>query len=68
MTERYNPMIMSKLDRAEAKAWRIKMNGSLEDACTIYGKEGKNELAWRKAADACSDYRKKHGKLGQRGY
>jgi hypothetical protein len=59
---------LKKLDKAEAKAWRVKMNGSLEDACTIYGKEGKNELAWRKAADACEDARVKLGIRGKRGY
>lgn len=40
------------------------MSGSEADACTIYGQEGKNELAWRAAADACYDYRKAHGLLG----
>lgn len=55
---------LRELEAAERKAWRVKMNGSEADACTIYGKEGKNELAWQKAADACHDYRSQHGLLG----
>lgn len=56
---------LRRLEKIERITWNIKMNGSEADACTIYGKEGKNELAWRKAADACSDYRKQHGLLGK---
>ena len=53
-----------KLLAAERKAWNTLMNGSEADACTIYGKEGKNELAWREAADACYAYRKQHDLIG----
>lgn len=55
---------LKKLEQIERKAWNAKMNGSKEDACTIYGQEGKNELAWRKAADACRAYREVNGLLG----
>jgi len=55
---------LRNLEKAERKAWNEKMKGSEADACTIYGKEGKNELAWRKAADACFAYREKHGLVG----
>jgi len=59
---------LKTLDKAEAKAFRVKMSGSEADACTIYGKEGKNEIAWRKAADACAKYREAHDLIGKRGY
>lgn len=52
------------LEKIERKAWNTKMNGSEVDACTLYGQEGKNELAWRKAADDCRNYREQHGLLG----
>lgn len=55
---------LKALEKIERKAWNKKMNGSEADACTIYGQEGKNELEWRKAADACHDYRKQNGLLG----
>lgn len=55
---------LKELEKIERKAWNTKMKGSEVDACTIYGQEGKNELAWRKAADACNDYRKANGLLG----
>lgn len=41
---------LRNLEKIERKAWNTKMNGSEADACTLYGQEGKNELAWRKAA------------------
>ena len=53
------------LEAVERKAWNAKMNGSDVDACTIYGQEGKNELAWRAAADACRMYREQHGLIGK---
>lgn len=59
---------LKELDRIERKARNIMMNGSEDDACTIYGKEGKNYVAWCAAADACHDYRKAHDLLGKRGY
>jgi hypothetical protein len=59
---------LRKLDNAEIWAWKVKMGGPEADACTIWGKEGKNELAWRKAAAACAAYREKHGLVGKRGY
>lgn len=59
---------LKALDQAERKAWRVKMNGSEADASTVYGQEGKNELAWRAAADACRTYREAHGLIGKRGY
>lgn len=52
------------LEQIERKAWNTKMNGSEVDACTIFGQEGKNELAWRQAADACRSYREAHDLLG----
>ncbi len=55
---------LRRLERIERKAWNTKMHGSEADACTLYGQEGKNELAWRVAADACHDYRKANGLLG----
>lgn len=55
---------LKKLEQIERKAWNTKMNGSEADACTLFGQEGKNELAWRKAADDCRAYREKHGLLG----
>jgi hypothetical protein len=56
---------LKRLEKLERAAWRAKMNGSADDASTVYGQIGKNELAWRKAADACSDYRRAHGLLGK---
>lgn len=53
-----------KLEAAERKAWRVKMNGSEVDGCTLYGQEGKNELAWRETADACYSFRKQHNLIG----
>lgn len=52
------------LEQIERKAWNTKMRGTEVDASTIYGQEGKNELAWREAADACRAYREAHGLLG----
>lgn len=59
---------LKSLDAAERKAFRVKMSGSEADACTLFGKEGKNELAWRVAADACGAFREAHGLVGKRGY
>lgn len=56
---------LRKLEAEERKAWNRKMRGSEADACTIYGREGKNEIAWRQAADACWNYRAAHGMLGK---
>lgn len=55
---------LKELNKIERKAWSLKMKGSEVDACTIYGQEGKNELVWREAANACHDYRSAHGLLG----
>lgn len=55
---------LKRLEKIERQAWKKKMNGSEADACTVYGKEGVNELEWRKAADACWEYREKHGLIG----
>jgi hypothetical protein len=55
---------LKTLEAAERKAWRAKMNGSEADACTLFGQEGVNELAWRAAADACRAFREAHGLLG----
>lgn len=55
---------LRKLEQIERKAWNTTQKGSEVDACTLYGKEGKNYLAWCKAADACYDYRKANGLLG----
>lgn len=55
---------LKKLEAAERKAWNTKMRGSEADACTLYGQEGVNELAWRATADACYAYRVKHGLIG----
>lgn len=52
---------LQNLEAAERKAWNVKMRGTEADASTVYGKEGKNELAWRKAADAVYEYRKAAG-------
>lgn len=57
--------MLRNLEAAERKAWNTLMRGSEADACTLYGQEGKNELAWRAAADACYAYRAKHGLLGK---
>lgn len=41
---------------AESRAWNAMMNGSETDARTVRGKEGKNYIAWCKAADAMRAY------------
>ena len=51
------------LDRTEAKAWNVMMNGSEADARTVRGEEGRNYVAWCAAADACRAYREAHGLL-----
>ncbi len=56
---------LENLMKAERKAWRIKMSGSVEDASTVFGQEGKNELAWRAAADAEYAYREANGMVGR---
>ncbi len=43
---------LQQLLKDERRAWNKKMRGSEADACTIYGQEGINELAWRAAAEA----------------
>lgn len=55
---------LKRLEKIERQAWYKMRGGSEIDACTIYGQEGKNELAWREAANACHDYRNQHGLLG----
>lgn len=55
---------LRNLEAIERKAWNTTQNGSEVDACTVYGQEGKNYVAWCKAADACHDYRKAHNLLG----
>jgi len=45
------------LEQVENDAWRALMTGSPEDARTVFGEEGKNYLAWCKAADACRSHR-----------
>lgn len=55
---------LKDLEQAEREAFDALMNGSEEDASTTPGKEGKNEIAWRAAADACFDYRQKHDLIG----
>lgn len=59
---------LKTLDQAERKAFRVMMNGSEIDARTVRGEEGKNYIAWCKAADACGAYREAHGLVGKRGY
>jgi hypothetical protein len=56
---------LQNLLEIERKAWNRKMRGSEVDASTIYGQEGKNETAWRAAADACYRYRAENGMLGR---
>jgi hypothetical protein len=36
---------------AERKAWNTMMRGSAADASTVWGHEGKNTVAWQKAAE-----------------
>lgn len=60
--------ILRSLDQTEAKAFRAMMNGSEQDARTVYGEEGRNYIAWCAAADACFAYRQEHGVVGRRGY
>lgn len=55
---------LKTLEAAERKAWSNTQRGSEVDACTLYGKEGRNYLAWCAAADACNEYRKQNGLLG----
>ena len=57
---------LQTLLKAERTAWTRKMRGSEADASTIYGQEGVNELAWRKAAEACFAYRQQHNLIGVR--
>lgn len=59
---------LKTLDKAEAKAWRVMMNGTETDARSVYGEEGKNYLAWCAAADACFACRQALGISGRRGY
>lgn len=56
---------LRNLEKAERKAWNAKMHCKVEaDISTVYGQEGKLELEWRKAADACYNYRKAHDLIG----
>jgi len=48
---------LKNLEKQERKMWNAMMNGSAEDSSTVYGKEGKNYLAWCAAADECREYR-----------
>jgi hypothetical protein len=50
---------LKALDKAERKAWNTMMNGSEADSRTVFGEEGKNYVAWCKAADACRHYRER---------
>lgn len=59
---------LQALDKIEAKAFRVMMRGSEEDACAVRGKEGKNWLAWDAATKDCYRYREEHGLIGRRGY
>ena len=56
---------LRRLHEIEAHAWAVMMDGSEEDARSVYGEEGKNYVAWCAAADACYEYRKAHGMLGE---
>jgi len=51
---------LKKYTKVTNAAWRIMMNGSEEDASTVFGKQGKNYLAWCKAADAECAFRVEH--------
>ena len=55
---------LKTLEKIEAQAWRAKAKGSEADISTVFGQEGCLELAWRKAADACRNYREANGLLG----
>jgi hypothetical protein len=59
---------LRNLDRIEGKLFRTMMNGPEADACTIRGQEGKNYIAYCKAAADCAAYREKHDLVGVRGY
>ena len=48
---------LKALMKASNAAWRLMMNGSVEDASAIPGQEGANYLAWCAAADAEAAYR-----------
>lgn len=56
---------LKSLLKIEAKTWNAMMNGSEADARTVRGEEGKNYIAWCKAADACRTYREAHGMVGR---
>lgn len=56
-------MELKTLTKIEAKAWNAMMNGSEQDARTVKGEEGRNYIAWCKAADECRAYREAHGLL-----
>lgn len=55
---------LKKLEAAERRAWNVKMNGSIADMSAAWGKEGKNHLAWCRAADACYTYCEQQDLLG----
>lgn len=67
MANTHSAQTLKTLHQAEAKAWRVMMYGPEADACSLYGKEGKNYLAWCKAADACYDYRQAYDLIRKRG-
>ena len=54
---------LKNLMSAERKAWRVMMAGSEADARTVRGEEGKNYIAWSKAAAAERAYRERHDLL-----
>lgn len=49
--------------KASRAAWRVMANGTEADARTVFGEEGKNYIAWCKAADAECAFREKHDLL-----
>jgi hypothetical protein len=54
---------LDALERIEEEAFQTMMDGTEEDACTLFGREGQNYLAWCRAADACYAYREANGLL-----
>lgn len=54
---------LARLTFASDRAWNEMMNGSERDACSIKGQEGRNYIAWCKAAAAERAYRERHDLL-----
>jgi hypothetical protein len=54
---------IQSLDLCEEEAYDILMNGTEEDARSVYGEEGKNYLAWCAIANACHETRLARSKL-----